>query len=84
MIPKLAVSSVVRGAGSWLSLIVTAVTLAVVLTLNIALIVVGAGAAGEAQQAYVTMGGAALGFSVLTGLVSFATVVGICVRGCVP
>lgn len=61
---------------------VTSVVLSVVLTLNIALIVAGIAAegGGDAQQAYVAVGGVALGFSLLTGLASFILVVGICVR----
>ena len=52
----------------------------VVLTLSIGLIVAGASARGEIQEAYVSMGGVALGFTVLTGLISFRLVVSTCVR----
>lgn len=79
---KIALNSVLKGAASWAALMVTSVVLSVVLTLNIALIVAGIAAegGGDAQQAYVAVGGVALGFSLLTGLASFILVVGICVR----
>ncbi|EGY77292.1 FtsX-like permease family protein [Cutibacterium avidum] len=77
---KIAVNSVIRGASSWLSLIVASVVLMVVVTLSIGLIVAGVSAGGDAQQAYASMGGVALGFTVLTGFASFRLVVGTCVR----
>ena len=77
---KIAISSVARGAASWLALIITSAVLMVVLTLSIGLIVAGASARGEIQEAYVSMGGVALGFTVLTGLISFRLVVSTCVR----
>ncbi|MDU4680627.1 MAG: FtsX-like permease family protein, partial [Cutibacterium avidum] len=77
---KIAVNSVIRGASSWLSLIVASVVLMVVVTLSIGLIVAGVAAGGDAQQAYASMGGVALGFTVLTGFASFRLVVGTCVR----
>lgn len=80
MILRLAVKSAARNAPSWLALIISSVTLAVVLTLNIALIISGAAAEGEGQQAFIAMGGTALGFSLLTGLASFVLVVSVCVR----
>ena len=54
---KIAVNSVIRGASSWLSLIVASVVLMVVVTLSIGLIVAGVAAGGDAQQAYASMGG---------------------------
>lgn len=80
MIWKIALNSVIKGIPSWVSLIITSVAVCVVLTLNIALVIVGVETEGEAQQAYVAMGGVALGFSIITGLASFTLVVGICVR----
>lgn len=77
---KIAINSVARGAASWLALIITSAVLMVVLTLSIGLIVAGASARGEIQEAYVSMGGVALGFTVLTGLISFRLVVSTCVR----
>ncbi|UWH01847.1 hypothetical protein K1I36_08865 [Corynebacterium silvaticum] len=35
---------------------------------------------GKAQQAFIAMGGVALGFTALTGFASFVLVVGICIR----
>lgn len=80
MIFKIALNSVRKGMASWIALLVSSVTLAVVLTLNIALIVAGTAVSGEAQQAYTSMGGVALSFSVLTGLASFSLVVDTCAR----
>ncbi|WCC80508.1 ABC transporter permease [Cutibacterium equinum] len=76
---KIAINSVIKGVGSWLALIITSVVLMVVLTMSIGLIVAGASVQGEAQEAYTSMGGVALGFTVLTGLVSFRLVVSTCV-----
>ncbi|ADK29267.1 FtsX-like permease family protein [Corynebacterium pseudotuberculosis] len=80
VIAKIAVKSVLKGAASWIALLVTSVALSIVLTLNIALIVAGIAVSGEAQQAYIGMGGVALGFTILTGLASFSLVVSTCVR----
>lgn len=80
MILKIALNSVRKGMASWIALLVSSATLSVVLTLNIALIVAGTAVSGEAQQAYISMGGVALSFSVLTGLASFSLVVDTCVR----
>ena len=80
MIFKIAVNSVIRGASSWLALIVASIALSVVVALSLGMIVAGASASGEAQQAFVSMGATALGFTVLTALASFRLVVGTCVR----
>ncbi|MBZ8176578.1 ABC transporter permease [Corynebacterium sp. 3HC-13] len=80
MIAKIAVNSVLKGMSSWVALIITAVALSIVLTLNVALIIAGVSISGEAQQAYVSMGGVALSFTVLTGIASFSLVVSTCLR----
>lgn len=80
MVVKIVVNSVRKGIASWLALLVSSTALSVVLTLNIALIVAGTAVSGEAQQAYIVMGGVALSFSVLTGLASFKLVVDTCAR----
>lgn len=80
MIFKIASNSVRKGLSSWVALLVASAALSVVLTLNIALIVAGTAVSGEAQQAYVSMGGVALAFTVFTGLASFILVVDVCTR----
>ncbi|CAB0491673.1 ABC transporter permease [Corynebacterium diphtheriae] len=80
MIFKIALNSVRKGIASWIALLVSSIALSVVLTLNVALIVAGAAVSGDAQQAYISMGGVALAFSVLTGLASFRLVVDTCIR----
>ena len=67
---KLVVRSVAIDVASWLALIVTSAILAVTVTLDIGLVVVGARTSGEAQQAFVAFGCVALGFCVLVGLLS--------------
>ncbi|MGK2309367.1 hypothetical protein [Cutibacterium sp. V970] len=73
---RIAMNSVIKGATSWLTLIVASVVLMVVVTLSLGLVVAGASTQGEAQEAYASMGGVSLGFTVLTGLASFRLVVG--------
>ncbi|KJY54270.1 ABC transporter inner membrane protein [Bifidobacterium coryneforme] len=75
---KLVVRSVAIDVASWLALIVTSAILAVTVTLDIGLVVVGARTSGEAQQAFVAFGCVALGFCVLVGLLSLMMVIRVC------
>ena len=75
---KLAVRSVAIDVVSWLALIITSAMLAVVVTLDIGLVVAGAGTSGEAQQSFVAFGCVALGFCVLVGLLSLMMVIRVC------
>lgn len=77
---KIAFNSVVKGVASWIALIVASITLSIVLTLNIALVAAGISVQGEAQQAFISMGGVALSFSLLTGIASLISVISVCVR----
>lgn len=80
MLGKLIVRSVVRSSTTWIALFISSIALSVVLSLNIGLVAAGAAAEGKAQQAFIAMGGVALGFTALTGFASFVLVVGICIR----
>lgn len=75
---KLVVRSVAIDVASWLALIVTSAILAVTVTLDIGLVVVGARTSGEAQQAFVAFGCVTLGFCVLVGLLSLMMVIRVC------
>lgn len=75
---KLTVRSVAIDVVSWLALIITSAMLAVVVTLDIGLVVAGAGTSGEAQQSFVAFGCVALGFCVLVGLLSLMMVIRVC------
>ncbi|VTR75923.1 hypothetical protein [Cellulomonas hominis] len=70
----LAARDLVHGYRAWLALLVSVCGMGVVFALSLALLLVGARASGEAQDAYVAVAGVALVFSVLTGVVSLAHV----------
>ncbi len=71
---SLVVRDLVHGRRAWIALFVCVLGMGVVFALSLGLVIVGAGATGEAQDAYVTIGGVALGFSVMTGVVNLAQV----------
>ena len=80
MLAKLVFNSVARSVSTWLALIISAIVMSVILTLNIGLVIAGTKCeTEEAQNAFVAMGSGALMFTVLTGFMSLVLVVKICV-----
>lgn len=70
----LAVRDLVTGRRAWVALVVSVLGMGVVFALLLGLVIVGAGTSGEAQDAFAAVGGVALGFSVLTGVVNLSQV----------
>jgi putative ABC transport system permease protein len=70
----LVVRDLVHGYRAWIALLVSVCGMGMVFALSLALLLVGAEATGEAQQAYIAVAGVALAFAVLTGVVSLAQV----------
>ncbi|MBU4213728.1 MAG: hypothetical protein KJ792_03630 [Actinobacteria bacterium] len=70
----LIVRDLAYGYRAWIALLVSVCGMATVFALSLALLLVGAAAQGEAQDAYVAIAGVALAFSVLTGVANLVQV----------
>jgi len=68
-----------RNFRSWFAVLLTASVVGVVFCLAFGLVFAGARSEGEAQQAYATLGGTAVGFAVLSGVIALLLVTGVSV-----